>query len=176
MKEFKTVIFVFLIIVFAQSCSDDAEPDYDPVAQLALDLSAIDEYIANNNLTVEIDDDFSIRYIIDEVGNGNSPALGDSILVNYDLFLLDGTFIETSQEQTAIDNNSLDTNRDYKPFVFVAGTRQVILGFEVSTFLLKEGGAGTFLIPSVYAYQRFGTSNIPPNANLIFKIAIVEIR
>lgn len=176
MKGKGLLIWVLAIIFFVQTCSEDLGFDYDPKAQLALDLQAIDQYVANNNLTVEIEDDFDIRYIMEEVGTGNRPAVGDSVFVEYDVFLLTGTFIGTSQEQTARDNNAFDASKNYEPFIFVVGANQVIPGFEVSALLLRKEGSGTFFIPSVYAYQKYGVQNIPPNSSLLYKISIVDIR
>jgi len=176
MKELRILGFGLLIITIAQSCSDDLDSDYNPIEKLERDIQAIDQYIATNNLTVEIDEDFDIRYIIDKEGDGERLSVGDSAFVDYDVFLLNGTFIGTSQEQTARDNSAFNANNKYEPFVFVVGANQVITGFEVSALLLKEGGSGTFFIPSVYAYQQFSVPNIPPNSSLLYKISIVEIR
>lgn len=174
-NRFKVLIYL-LVISALQSCSVAPEPVYGFEAQLALDIELIDEYVSENSLNVEIDDDFKIRYIIDSVGEGKTPLIGDTVLVNYDLFLLDGTFVDTSREQVARDNGKFNSNRSYLPLLFILGSQQIITGFQASTLLLREGGAGTFLIPSIYGYQNVGTANIPPNTNLVFKISIVDIR
>lgn len=175
MKKLQVMLSALLVLVLVQSCLGDDGPPYDAEAQLALDLEAIDAYVATNSLTVEIDEDSEIRYIIEEEGNGTEVEVGDTVYVDYELYLLNGKFIDTSVEQTAKDNNGFDPNRTYKPFGFIIGKGMVIPGFDYATRLLTEEGKGTFLIPSVLAYQYFGSGNIPPHASLRFKIKLNEI-
>tara|TARA_R110001592_G_scaffold85331_3_gene252000 strand:- start:1415 stop:1945 length:531 start_codon:yes stop_codon:yes gene_type:complete len=175
MKGIKLVLGILMIGAVLQSCSDDLGPTYDPNVQLAIDIETIDNYVATNNLTVQIHET-EIRYIIDEVGNGKTVALGDTVYVNYELTLLDGSFIDTNVEQTAVDNGVFNSNRTYERFGFIAGRGMVILGFDISTQILTEGGSGTFLIPSVYAYQNLPQDRIPANSNLKFKIELLEVK
>ncbi len=165
--------FIALFIIASFACSKQEDP-FDPFAQFEIDITAINEYLNANNLTAEVDDS-GVRYIIDNVGNGVAPKIGERVFVNYEVFLFDGTFIDTSIEQTARDNNAFNSQRAYVPFEFVIGGGTVIQGFDLGTRLLTEGGSGTFLIPSVLAYENRGTANIPPNASLLFTIELVEI-
>jgi FKBP-type peptidyl-prolyl cis-trans isomerase len=169
--------FAGLVVMslFIQACSKDLPEPYNPVLQLEIDLNLIDEYVATNNLTVEIEPNSKMRYIIEEDGNDIKAVAGDTVYVNYELSLLDGTFLDTSIEQKAIDNNIFNQNRNYVPFGFIVGGRMVIPGFEIGTQLLEEEGAGTFIIPSVYGYGNSGSGSIPANTNLIFKISITKI-
>lgn len=181
MKELKgntvtrILVSLMLVIVMVQSCSKDLPEPYNPVLQLEIDLKLIDAYVAANNLTVEIEPNSKMRYIINEDGNDIEAASGDTVYVNYELSLLDGTFVDTSDEQKARDNNIFNENRNYVPFGFIIGRGMVIPGFEIGTLLLEEEGAGTFIIPSVYGYANAASGIIPANSNLIFKIAITTI-
>lgn len=171
------IILGFLLAIFIlQSCSREEPTPYNPILQLEVDLRLIDEYVAANNLTVEIEPNSNIRYIIENEGNSIVPESGDTVYVNYELSLLDGTFIDTSIEQSARDNGIFNESRNYQPFGFIIGQRTVVPGFEVGTLLLAEGGTGNFFIPSVFGYANRGSGNIPPNTNLNFKISITEIR
>jgi len=174
MKGIKILLGILMIGAVLQSCSNDFEP-YDPNVQLASDIATIDNYVATNNLTVQIHET-DIRYIIDEEGNGKTVALGDTVYVNYELTLLDGSFIDTNVEQTAIDNGIFSSSRTYERFGFIVGRGMVILGFDISTQILTEGGSGTFLIPSVYGYQDLQKDRIPINSNLKFKIKLLEVK
>lgn len=176
MKGIKLLLGVLMIGAVLQSCSNDFGPSYDPVAQLAIDIAAIDNYVATNNLTVQNHNDSEIRYIIDQEGNGKTVEVGDTVYVNYELTLLNGTFIDTNVEQTAKDNGIFNDKRTYERFGFIIGRGMVILGFDLSTRLLTEEGSGTFLIPSVYAYQNLPKDRIPPNSNLKFKITLLEVK
>ena len=174
MKGIKLVLGILMIGAVLQSCSNDFEP-YDPVAQLAIDIATIDSYVATNNLNVQVHET-DIRYNIDTDGNGKTVALGDTVYVNYELTLLDGSFIDTNVEQTAVDNGIFNANRTYERFGFIVGRGMVILGFDISTQILTEEGSGTFLIPSVYGYQDLPQNRIPANSNLKFKIELLEIK
>tara|TARA_A100000171_G_C2136483_1_gene150669 strand:- start:748 stop:1281 length:534 start_codon:yes stop_codon:yes gene_type:complete len=176
MKGIKVLLGALAIMAITQSCSDDFGPSYDPNVQLPIDLATIDSYITTNNLTVQIHET-DIRYIIHTEGNGKTVALGDVVSVNYELYLLDGTLVQTNVEQIAINNGFFNPNgATYEPYDFIAGQGSVILGFDISTQILTEGGSGTFFIPSVYAYQNTGTARIPANSNLKFKIELLEVK
>ena len=174
-KGITVLVGLVLTILFFQACSKDLPEPYNPVLQLEIDLKLIDAYVAANNLTVEIEPNSKMRYIINEDGNDIEAASGDTVYVNYELSLLDGTFVDTSDEQKARDNNIFNENRNYVPFGFIIGRGMVIPGFEIGTLLLEEEGTGTFIIPSVYGYVNSASGSIPANSNLIFKISITEI-
>lgn len=174
-KGITVLVGLVLTILFFQACSKDLPEPYNPVLQLEIDLKLIDEYVAANNLTVQIEPNSKLRYFIEEDGNDIMPATGDTVYVNYELSLLDGTFVDTSLEQKARDNNIFNENRNYVPFGFIVGRGMVIPGFEIGTQLLEEEGSGTFLIPSLYGYGNSGSGSIPANSNLIFKISITKI-
>ena len=113
--------------------------------------------------------------MIDEEGTGEFPAVGKRVFVHYETYLLDGTFIDTSKEQIARDNGIFNSNNPYLPFDFVLGNSGIIDGFSLGVGLLKVGGSGTFLIPSVLAYQDQQIASVPPHANLIFRVTLEEI-
>ena len=167
--------FLFgILLVFIVGCGDS--DDYDPDVQLAKDIARIDQYVIAEGLTVQIDDS-GIRYIINTEGNGSFPQSGKIVRVDFEVFLLDGTFVDTSIEQTARDNNAYNSDRTYAPFQFRIGGGGVIEGFDLGTRLLSLGGFGTFLLPSTLAYKNTGSpsGSVPANTNLIFNIALVEI-
>tara|TARA_R110000796_G_scaffold252557_1_gene387748 strand:- start:143125 stop:143658 length:534 start_codon:yes stop_codon:yes gene_type:complete len=176
MKRIKLLLGVLVACAALQSCLDESGPYYDPAAQLAIDIDTIDNYVATNNLTVQVHNESEIRYIIHEEGNGKTVELGDTVYVNYELTLLNGTFIDTNVEQIAKDNGIYNANRTYERFGFITGKGMVIIGFDASTQLLTEGGSGTFLIPSIYAYRNIPTDRIPANSNLKFKIELLEVK
>jgi FKBP-type peptidyl-prolyl cis-trans isomerase FkpA len=169
----KSLLFGILFVFIAGCGSSD---DYDPVIQLERDLAAIDQYVAEQGLTVEIDES-GIRYVINTAGNGNFPQAGEIVRVYYEVFLLNGTFVDTNIEQTARDNNVYNEQRNYTPFQFRIAGGGVIEGFDIGTRLLSLGGQGTFLLPSTLAYKNSGSGSgsVPANANLLFNIALVEI-
>ncbi len=168
----KNSILFGLLLIFMFSCGD--ADDDDPVTQLAIDINLIDAYAAEQGLDVEVDES-GIRYVINAEGNGNFPERGENVRVDYEVFLLDGTFIDTSIEQTARDNGAYNAQRSYVPFAFEIGGGRVIEGFDIGTRLLSLGGAGTFLLPSTLAYGNTGSGSVPAKAPLIFNITLIEI-
>ncbi|MGW8122311.1 FKBP-type peptidyl-prolyl cis-trans isomerase [Roseivirga echinicomitans] len=176
MKKIKVLLSILAIGAITLSCTSDFAPSYDAAAQLAIDVAAIEDYIATNNLTVRKHNESEIRFIIDEEGNGTTVDFGNTVYVNYELTLLDSTFIDTNVEQTAKDNGVFNATRIYDRFAFSIGRANVVLGFDLATRLLTEGGSGRFIIPSVYAYQDVPRNNIPANSNLIFKITLLEVK
>ena len=163
-----------ILLLFLVSC--ESSDDYDPIAQLASDIALIEQYVMTEGLTVQIDDS-GLRYIINQEGSGVFPQPGEIVRVNYELFLFDGSLIDTNIEQTARNYNVYNSQRNYTPLQFRIEGGGVIEGFDIGTQLLSLEGDGTFLVPSVLAYRNTGSPSgaVPPNTNLIFNIELAEI-
>lgn len=115
--------------------------------------------------------------MITEEGNGEKPEQGDSVSVNYVGKLMDGTVFDTSYEDIAKEAGVFNGNREYKPFTFPIGARQVISGWDEGIMLLNEGSKATLYVPSGLAYgQRGSGKRIPPNSTLIFDVELVEVK
>ena len=70
-------------------------------------------------------------------------------------------------------DSSLDRR---EPFNFVLGVGQVIKGWDDGFDGMKIGGSRTILIPSEMGYGSRGAGGaIPPNADLIFEVELLEI-
>jgi len=166
-----------LLVLAVISCVDGVEPpSYNPEEQLEIDFENIDNFLSENGITPNIDET-GIRYVITREGVGEVfPEEGDSVTVSYSLYNFEGELLDTSIESLARDEDIFDSDRDYGPLEFVLGTPTLIFGFQRSTLLLKEDGAGDFYIPSVYAYQNRGTQNIAPNESILFKIELLSLR
>ena len=83
------------------------------------------------------------------------------LLFNFFFFLL-------FQFDSSVDRNT--------PFEFTIGVGQVIQGWDQGFDGMKIGGKRTILIPSEMGYGSRGAGNaIPPNANLIFEVELLEI-
>jgi len=88
------------------------------------------------------------------VGTGPNPKLYDYVSFQYQGYVLTTNSLFDSQTLTTIPLLNL-----------IEGLRQGIPN-------MREGGTATFYIPSLYAYGTTGTSSIPANAPLIFKITL----
>ena len=143
--------------------------------QLEKDKVKINEYLVNNNLeATETEEGVSVVTL--KKGNGKYPASGDKVGVNYVLRLLDGTIIDTSYEELAKENGLYNPNRDYAPYSFTLGNREVIQGWDVAIPNVDQGGKARLLIPSKLGYGSRNTGGpIPPNSVLVFDVEVVEL-
>jgi FKBP-type peptidyl-prolyl cis-trans isomerase FklB len=93
--------------------------------------------------------------------DGRSPTFFDSVMVHYRGTLTDGTVFDSSIERGV-------------PATF--GVGQVIPGWTEALKLMKPGDQWELFIPSRLAYgNRAVGDKIPPNSDLIFKVALLQI-
>ena len=157
------ILIFFLVFISTFSCADEnVVVTRTKQEQLELDLTRIQGYINENNLTGFSSTDKGLYYKIMETGNTTFPANGDTLSVEYIGELLDGSEFDRS-------------NTD-QPFEFILGQGQVIEGWEIGLSKIDEGGSGILIIPSVLGYGSAITSSIPENSVLIFRIDLIDIR
>ena len=97
-------------------------------------------------------------------GEGPEILIHSKILVHYTGKLEDGTVFDSSYDRG-------------QPFSFQIGLRQVIEGWEQGLLGMRVGGKRTVFIPSELGYGNRGAGDlIPPNANLIFDVEIVDVQ
>lgn len=102
-----------------------------------------------------------VRYIILKNGKGPRPNENDSIVLNLQAKLPDGTIVE-------------DTYQTQKPFE----TRPAAFfpGLSASLQEMGEGSKWQLFIPSVLAYGDKGTALIPPNSALIIEAELIKVK
>lgn len=153
-------IFIILSVVsfIAFSCSKNTEfLSYED--QLKVDTEIIDAYLSNNSIVAESTTE-GLKYEITTSGNGDFPAVGTSVVVNYTGKLLDGTVFDSNNKGT---------------FSFPLGQGRVIQGWDIGIALLSKGGKATLYIPSGLAYGTRGAGGtIGPNEVLIFDVQLVD--
>lgn len=118
-----------------------------------------------------------LRFIIEEMGDGEKPAPGQVVKVNYAGYLMDGKCFDTSLKELAEKNGLYDPRREpYEPIVVEIGPRgRVIKGWQEGLSLLNIGGKAKLIIPPYLGYGERGAGGvIPPNASLVFDLEIVE--
>jgi FKBP-type peptidyl-prolyl cis-trans isomerase FkpA len=104
-----------------------------------------------------------LKYIIHEQGDGPKVKAQDKLKTHYSGFLMDGSKFDSSFNKG-------------EPFSMQTAVGGVIPGWEEGIAMLNEGGKATFIIPSNLGYGEKGFSSIiPPNADLIFYVEVVEI-
>lgn len=105
-----------------------------------------------------------LRYQILKKGNGIQATKGVTVSVHYKGQLSDDTVFDSSYKRK-------------EPIEFKLGMGQVIAGWDEGISLLRVGDKARFVIPSNLGYGNRGAGGaIPPNANLIFDVELVDIK
>ena len=100
------------------------------------------------------------------VGTGAEAVSGKTVTVTYTGWLYSAT--ATNNKGTQFDAGTLS---------FTIGANQVISGFDQGVLGMKVGGKRTVLIPSSMGYGSTGSgSAIPPNAGLVFDVALTAVQ
>lgn len=103
-----------------------------------------------------------LKYKVIRKGNGRSPKATDVVLVNYEGKLLDGTVFDSSYKRG-------------EPIEFPLN--RVIPGWTEGVQLMQEGAEYEFIIPYQLAYGAEGMPpSIPPKADLIFKVELIQVK
>ena len=149
--RFAWAFVLLLTILFGFSC--DNQPTFEE--QLDIDRKIIEEYVATNNITGSfLDEGIFISFIQEGTGT-ETPALSDSIVINYTGLLLDGTVFDSN-----------DSAR------FRLGG--LIPGWQIGLQEFKLESDGILIIPSGLAYGPTGIGPIPGNAVLRFNIEMID--
>lgn len=150
MKYLKLLMLLALVTFFA--CEDDG---LSKAEQLKKDISKIEDYLADSNLTAQSTES-GLYYIITEQGTGEKPDLYSVVEVNYTGKLLDGTeFDSGTVEQLPL-------------YYYIDGWKEGIQ-------LFNEGGKGKLFIPSALGYGTTSTGTIPANSVLVFDIELINV-
>nr|WP_255700843.1 peptidylprolyl isomerase [Flavobacterium sp. AS60] len=121
-----------------------------------------------------------LKYKIIKTGAGKKPAEGANVYINYAGYLEDGSLFDSSMENVNKECGKYDENRakqnGYQPFPFPYGKKDgLIPGFIEALNLMNFGDTLLAFIPSKLGYGERGAGNvIPPNANIIFEIELLE--
>lgn len=108
--------------------------------------------------------DSGLQFIDFEVGTGDYPKVGGTVVVHYTGFLADGTLFDSSYYQGY-------------PLEFEVSPEDLVPGWLEGLLTMREGGKRKLIIPPFLAYgkQGFGKS-IPPDATLVYDIELLEVR
>lgn len=149
------------------------------VAQFTKDTVAIDNFLADKGIQANKLPS-GIRYVITKQGKGPVANSQQTVEVNYDGYLLDGTHFDTNVESLAKENNLYDSMRGqmdgYQPMAVTIDQSSVIPGWHLALKQLNEGARGTFYIPSKLAYGQRGSGPIAENSVLVFDIEMIDIK
>jgi len=122
-----------------------------------------------------------LKYAITKKAGGKKPAAGANIFIHYAGYLENGSLFDSSIEAITKIYGKYDPNRGaqggYQPIPFQFGKKDgLIPGFIEGIEKLSFGDKATIFIPSRLGYGEAGAGGvIPPNANIIFEIELLEI-
>lgn len=102
-------------------------------------------------------------------GTGKEAVAGTTAVVNYTGWLYEPAAKDQHGEQ-------FDSSVGRSPFNFQLGAGQVIKGWDDGVQGMKVGGKRTLIVPASMGYGDSGAGPIPPNANLIFEVELLEVR
>ena len=104
---------------------------------------------------------YTMRYVDVAIGTGKAAEAGKVFSVHYTGWLLDGT--------------KFDSSREKKPLSFEQGKRKVIPGWDAGFEGMKVGGKRRLFIPYQLAYGEKGRGKIPPKAELVFDVELMDV-
>jgi FKBP-type peptidyl-prolyl cis-trans isomerase FkpA len=124
------------------------------------------DFGSNSNSSPTAPDQSNVAYSQTDltVGTGTEATGGTTATVQYGAWLYSDT--APDHKGTALEQNQ---------FSFVLGTNAVIKGFEQGVTGMKVGGTRRLIIPPALAYGSSGYQTIPPNAALVFDIALMNV-
>lgn len=97
------------------------------------------------------------------VGTGAKVTKGDTVEVDYEGRLQDGTMFDSSIARG-------------KTFTFTVGEGKVIQGWEEGIIGMQEGGERILVVPPRMGYGNQQVGVIPPNSPLVFMIKLIDIK
>jgi len=119
------------------------------------------------------------KYVIKE-GTGAKPKTGQSAMIAYEGYFVDGKLFDSNLEAIADKYGMLNPRRKeagaYGPTKMkISPDEQMISGFKEAIASMKVGEKAFFFIPSHLAYGERGRGGIKPNTDLTFVLEMVAI-
>ncbi len=121
-----------------------------------------------------------LKMLILKESSGEKPKVGQKVLVNYAGYLEDGSLFDSNYEEVARNYKVYDEERKigggYEPFPMdFSPEARLIPGFKEGLMNMKVGDKVRLFIPPHLGYGQQGGGPIPPNANLVFDLEIVDL-
>lgn len=104
-----------------------------------------------------------LQYIEAKPGEGAAVRAGQTAVVHYTGWLVNGTKFDSS-----VDRGT--------PFPFMVGAGRVIKGWDEGVAGMKPGAVRKLIIPASLGYGSSGAGPIPPDSTLIFEVELLSVR
>ncbi len=105
-----------------------------------------------------------LKYTDVKEGTGAQPRAGQTAVVHYTGWLLDGTKFDSSKDRG-------------QPFSFPLGRGRVIKGWDEGVATMKVGGKRKLIIPPALGYGPAGRPpKIPGNSTLVFEVELLNVK
>jgi FKBP-type peptidyl-prolyl cis-trans isomerase len=166
--------YIIKVVLISDPAIEKQKAEAEAQKQFVLDNKLIQEYVQKNKLKSTVTSS-GLQYVIQKLGTGTKPEVGDTVKVNYTGMLLDGKIFDTSYELKAKESKTYNSERKYEPIAFPLGVGAVIPGWDEGLALLPKGSKALLLIPSKLGYGAQDLGIIPANSIIIFEVEMVDI-
>lgn len=147
------------IMAFQASAQQAREEEAAEIAQMNKEEG--EDFLAENAEREGIEvTESGLQYEVLESGDGATPGPEDTVEVNYEGMLLDGTVFDSSFERG--ESVSFQVN-------------QVIEGWQEALQLMSVGDSWMLYIPAELAYGEHGQGPIGPNEMLTFRVELLGV-
>ncbi|HEY8936168.1 MAG TPA: FKBP-type peptidyl-prolyl cis-trans isomerase [Cyclobacteriaceae bacterium] len=156
MKNWINLFLSLAIVATLVSCNKSSDPN----AQLNKELKVLDNYLSTHHTGdyVVYDNYYGNRIQIDSVGGGIPPHSGQTVKVTYEARLFPDTL-------TVFDSGVLTSKID----------DITVYGLKVGVSYLFQGSKAVLYIPSPNAFGKVGTTTVPPNTSVIYKVTLDSV-
>ncbi len=167
MKFLMNLGLAVFVAVLISSCVDLDSPEPERKQTKAEEMSILSAYIDSleaKDYNVDTTA-MGVYYVVIDEGEGAYPKQGDTVVIGYSGYLMDGYLFDSSEIHWS----------DGK-WEFEIGAVNAIPGWEDGIKQINEGGKIQFIVPSELGYGPLGSGIIGPNQSLIFVVKMFEIK
>lgn len=189
-------ILLLSLLILSVACN---YTPYNRSNQQEIDVELIEQYIESHGLDIDgnlvsiqgltpeeiiangytpladtVESDGAMRYIILEQGEYARPSRSDRVFLHYE-----GRLMENEE----VFDSTMDRDEPFRVNLFYAiegmqrGIPKFNTGLRLALNDYEDFGVGYLFIPSTMGFERFGSEDppVPENANLIYKVGVLEI-
>ncbi len=102
------------------------------------------------------------------VGTGKEARVGDRVTVHFTGWMYDA-------KAPGMRGQQFDSSTKRMPYPFRIGGGAVYKAWDAGVAGMRVGGKRTLVVPAAMGYGKDGAGPIPPDANLVFEIELLEI-